>query len=168
MVVFLLCGLWHGARWTFVLWGIWHGVFLVLERAGGDRVLDRAWRPLRHAYALAAVLGGWVLFRCETVAHAGGFFLALAGSGAGPAGALRYPVRQYLDPLVLVTLGAALVGAMPIGRAVLARIDRLAGRRPGLGAPAFVGEALWIAAVLGGSCIALAAGTYNPFIYFRF
>ena len=168
VIVFLLCGLWHGARWTFVLWGVWHGVFLVLERAGGDRVLARVWRPLRHAYALGAILGGWVLFRAETLGHAGWFFLALAGRGAGPASSLRYPARQYLDPLVLATLGAAVVGAMPIGRAVLGRVDALAARRPRLGAPAFVGEALWVAAVLGGSCVALAAGTYNPFIYFRF
>jgi len=168
VAVFLLCGLWHGARWTFVLWGIWHGAFLVLERAGGDRLLARAGRPLRHAYALAAVLGGWVLFRSETVDQARWFFLALAGLGAGPVSALKYPVRQYLDPLVLATLAAAVLGAMPIGRAMLGATDRLGATRSGLRVPGFVGEALWIAAVLGGACVALAAGTYNPFIYFRF
>lgn len=31
-IVFLLCGLWHGAAWTFVLWGAWHGALLVAER----------------------------------------------------------------------------------------------------------------------------------------
>ena len=45
-IVFLLCGLWHGASWTFVLWGAWHGAFLVAERAGLDRVLGRI-GPLR-------------------------------------------------------------------------------------------------------------------------
>src|SRR4051812_24466011 len=25
VIVFLLCGLWHGASWPFVIWGIWHG-----------------------------------------------------------------------------------------------------------------------------------------------
>ena len=34
VMVFLLCGLWHGANWTFVLWGAWHGAFLVIERLG--------------------------------------------------------------------------------------------------------------------------------------
>src|SRR5215471_8104535 len=33
VIVFLLCGLWHGASWPFVLWGTWHGLFLVAERA---------------------------------------------------------------------------------------------------------------------------------------
>ncbi|MEO5558678.1 MAG: MBOAT family O-acyltransferase, partial [Dokdonella sp.] len=26
LIVFLLCGLWHGANWTFVVWGLWHGL----------------------------------------------------------------------------------------------------------------------------------------------
>ena len=30
-IVFLLCGLWHGAAWTFVIWGLWHGLFSLLE-----------------------------------------------------------------------------------------------------------------------------------------
>ena len=32
VTVFFLCGLWHGASWTFVIWGLWHGAFLVVER----------------------------------------------------------------------------------------------------------------------------------------
>lgn len=32
LVTFLLCGLWHGARWTFVLWGLIQGIYLVTEK----------------------------------------------------------------------------------------------------------------------------------------
>ncbi len=32
LIVFVLCGLWHGANWTFLVWGVWHGAFLILER----------------------------------------------------------------------------------------------------------------------------------------
>ena len=31
LIVFTLCGLWHGARWTYVLWGFYAGVCLCLE-----------------------------------------------------------------------------------------------------------------------------------------
>ena len=41
VMVFLLCGLWHGANWTFVLWGAWHGAFLVIERLGLGSALAR-------------------------------------------------------------------------------------------------------------------------------
>ena len=29
ILVFLVCGLWHGASWTFVAWGFIHGIFIV-------------------------------------------------------------------------------------------------------------------------------------------
>ena len=45
IMVFLLCGLWHGANWTFVLWGAWHGAFLVIERLGLGSVLARLAKP---------------------------------------------------------------------------------------------------------------------------
>ena len=72
VIVFLLCGLWHGAAWTFLAWGLWHGAFLVAERAGWGRVLAGAAWPVRHGYTLLAVMGGWVLFRSGSLAHAAG------------------------------------------------------------------------------------------------
>ena len=39
IVVFLLCGLWHGASWNFIVWGLWYGVFLILERLECGRPL---------------------------------------------------------------------------------------------------------------------------------
>lgn len=29
LVVFILCGFWHGANWTFILWGLFHGLFIL-------------------------------------------------------------------------------------------------------------------------------------------
>ncbi|QEL13183.1 MBOAT family O-acyltransferase [Limnoglobus roseus] len=37
LIVFVLCGLWHGANWTFLVWGAWHGGFLILERVLASR-----------------------------------------------------------------------------------------------------------------------------------
>ncbi|MHC4183502.1 MAG: MBOAT family O-acyltransferase [Planctomycetota bacterium] len=31
ITTFLVCGLWHGANWTFVIWGLLHGLMLSLE-----------------------------------------------------------------------------------------------------------------------------------------
>ncbi len=168
MVVFLLCGLWHGASWTFVTWGGWHGAFLIAERAGLGQALARTWRPLRHAYALAAIVGGWVLFRCDTLAHAGAYYAALMGIGTNDAtAALRYPLRMLLDNLTAATLVAACIGAMPVGRWLLAKLAG-AGTIRHASSALFGGEWLWLALVLAASCAYLASGTYNPFIYFRF
>ena len=35
MVTMVLCGLWHGAAWTFVVWGAWHGLLLIIYRLFG-------------------------------------------------------------------------------------------------------------------------------------
>ncbi len=166
VIVFLLCGLWHGASWTFVIWGIWHGVFLILEHAGLGGILERTWRPLRHAYTLVAVVAGWVLFRCDTLVHAGAFYLALVGGGAPTQ--LRYPLLMYLDPLVATTLAVAVIGSMPVGGVLGAAVDRRATIHHALGTAAFAIEWMWLAGALIASCAYMAAGTYNPFIYFRF
>ena len=166
IVVFLLCGLWHGANWTFIVWGVWHGVFLVLEHAGLGGALERAWRPLRHAYALIAVVGGWVLFRCDTLSHAGAYYSALVGNG--PATHSLHPLAMYLDPLVAATLTMAVIGSMPIGRALATAAQKVSLTQRGVAQAAAVGEYAWLALVLVASCAYLAAGTYNPFIYFRF
>jgi hypothetical protein len=74
---------------------------------------------------------------------------------------------MLLDNLTAATLVAASIGAMPIGRWLLAGIagtGAMRHRRSLL----LVGEWLWLALVLAASCAYLASGTYNPFIYFRF
>ncbi len=71
VVVFLLCGLWHGANWTFIVWGVYHGVFLVLER-----LLDRKTlyfflpQPLQIGATFVLITVGWVLFRSPDITHA--------------------------------------------------------------------------------------------------
>ena len=164
VIVFVLCGLWHGASWTFVLWGAWHGIFLVLERAFLERAMTRT-RVVAHVYTLAVVLGAWVLFRCNTVEQAADYYRALGGlSAADPA---LHPLGQYLNALVAVTLVVGAVFATPIGRSIGARVDDVVLRSRGAVA-AMSAEGAWLTAVFVASAATLAAGTYNPFIYFRF
>ena len=79
-IVFLLCGLWHGAAVTFVVWGAAHGSLLVLERAASGR-LARLHPVFRHAYVILAVMATWVLFRADLIGDAVHYFGALAGFG---------------------------------------------------------------------------------------
>jgi alginate O-acetyltransferase complex protein AlgI len=165
VIVFLLCGLWHGASWPFVLWGAWHGAFLVAERAGLDRLLRRI-GPLSHVYALLAAMGGWVLFRCETLAQAVSYYAALAGFAAGDA--LRRPLDEYLNLLVIATLLVGVVFATPLARRIGAWRDRVGARAGAAGTVVLAADIAWTGVVFVLSTAFLAAGTYNPFIYFRF
>ena len=48
ILVFLVCGLWHGANWTFVIWGAHHGAFSS-SSARGLRIFFRAHRSCSRA-----------------------------------------------------------------------------------------------------------------------
>jgi alginate O-acetyltransferase complex protein AlgI len=160
LMVFLLVGLWHGASWNFVVFGAIHGVCLAAERTPFGAALERRWLPVRHLYTLLVVLVSFVIFRAETLPEAFSILSAMAGATAGsPA----YPLALYVDPLVVMTLVVAIVGATTW---IVQIRDGLA---RGLGGPAFGAARLALLnLVLIASSSSLVAGTHNPFIYFRF
>src|SRR5262249_31216673 len=83
LIVFVLCGLWHGAAYTFLLWGLFHGALLVIERLAQNRF---GWKPTGlggWALTLLLVMIGWVLFRAPTAGAAVDFLKAMGGSGIG-------------------------------------------------------------------------------------
>jgi len=178
-VVFFLCGLWHGAAWSFVVWGLFHGAFLVVERIGLAPLVRRLWRPLRHAYLLLVVMVGWVLFRADTLAGALAYLRAMAGFGL--AEPTPYLVGWYLTPELWIALAAGVIGSMPIGpwfaalRASMAhRMSEAASDSGGESISRIAGPVLAfggvvsVAVVLFASIVQIAGRTYNPFIYFRF
>jgi alginate O-acetyltransferase complex protein AlgI len=72
-VVFLLCGLWHGAAYTFVIWGAYHGVLLAAERLAHNRFSFRPSGLGGGIYTMLAVMVGWVLFRSTSFDSAANF-----------------------------------------------------------------------------------------------
>jgi len=178
LLVFALCGLWHGANQTFLVWGLYHGAFLVLERLGLGAWLARRNAVLRHVYTLLAVMVGWVFFRAETLNHALDYLRALGGWTDGTqlvaAGERAFAARdvhllsQYADKLTWMALVAGALGSMPW----LPRLQRHVEARRAAGNSASLALEL---AGLAALCVvfvhvamALASGGYNPFIYFRF
>jgi len=165
VAVFLLCGLWHGAAWTFVAWGAWNGAFLVLERVGFGRVLARLWRPLRHLYTMLVWSFGFVIFRAESIGQAAEFFLAMVGAGTGDP-ALHH-LGLHLRANVVLALLAGVVGSTPVLPATGSWLAAHAreGAAPSLVRGAVVASVTVLLLLVG---MSLAAGTHNPFIYFRF
>jgi alginate O-acetyltransferase complex protein AlgI len=162
-LVFLLCGLWHGANWTFVIWGAHHGLFLVIERAGLRHVLDRAPVLVARIATLLAVTTGWVWFRARDFDHATAFFGSLVG---------RHGWNR-LDMVAHIVLGPATLAALAIGGILaLVEIDvrRLVNLLPrSIVTPVCAtADALVIFFFFGFSVLSVAAGAYSPFLYFRF
>lgn len=73
-----LCGLWHGAGWTFVAWGLMHGLGLVVcrfwERQGWPLSMPVAW-----GLTFLFVVVGWVIFRSPTFDVARSLLESMAG-----------------------------------------------------------------------------------------
>jgi alginate O-acetyltransferase complex protein AlgI len=165
LATMLLIGLWHGAAWTFVLWGLYHGAMLVFERTRAGAWLARLPRPAQHAYLLLAVMCGWVLFRLDTLDAVARYLSAMAGfTGGGGA-----PIARYAGGDVLLALGAGILLSSTLAPAAAARaregFERAAAKAP---TAVVVGDAAIQAALLVLSLAWLSAGTFTPFIYFRF
>lgn len=160
--VFLLCGLWHGAAWTFLIWGAHHGFFLVLERTRFGAWLKAAPRVLRHAYVFAVFLSGWVWFRALTLDDAYDLFAGLAGlNGFGP---IDTSLMTALQP---ITIGMLILG-WPLAMWGLPRPK--GGRIPPAVRRAIYGTVDSIVVlILFALCImTVGAANYSPFLYFRF
>lgn len=78
-----ICGLWHGAGWTYVAWGLWHGFGLIV---------CRGWQSLKRplpwiagwAITMLFVVVSWVLFRAADFGTAASILSSLfAGYGFG-------------------------------------------------------------------------------------
>ena len=147
LLTMALCGLWHGASWTFVLWGALHGCALVvcsLWRRYGPRM------PALVGWALtvAFVLVTGVIFRAGTLEAAWHIF---AGLDIAP----RLERGRHLGPLFIVPAVAFLLPASQ-------DIIELLTRRP----------RPWLAALLGVGLLVLLIelGEQNvyEFAYYKF
>lgn len=166
LTVFVLCGLWHGASWTFVAWGVYHGLFLVIERMGFSERLNKMPKPVGNLYTMLVVIFGWVLFRSETFSQAWTFVAAM--TGFGHAAQTAYSAGYYLQNNVIIALIFGTIFSMPINRIVSFRKTFIETAQPGGSLfQAFINFTA-LALLLFFSVMSLSNGSYNPFIYFRF
>ena len=171
IIVFFLCGLWHGANWTFVVWGLYHGAFLVLERTRFGALVERLPRVLRHGYALLAVIFGWVLFRADSLPQATAFFANMTALAA--RGADAQPLARYVSHEAIFALFAGALFSMPawawLRQGAVRTVAGLSGRaRVAVVSAGMILECVIVIGLLLLSSVWLAGSTYNPFIYFRF
>jgi alginate O-acetyltransferase complex protein AlgI len=166
IIVFFLCGLWHGAAWTFVIWGLWHGLFLVIERMGLGRLLARMPSPIAHGYALLVVVIGWVMFRSPDFAHALTYLKIMAG--LGHPGETTFGAAWFLTTDVVLAFIAAFIGSLPILPWLTSHLARWSDSAA-LPRLLLAGAEVVLPLGLLMLCtMVLALGTYNPFLYFRF
>lgn len=159
----LLCGLWHGAAWTFVLWGALHGVYLILHRmVKGEGGRGFSWllslplwaKDLAKIFLTFHVVAlTWILFRASNFEIVLQYFQGLFGFGL------------FTGLSIPVLFACSLLIALDAVRVHLASNTWLSDRQN------FSVVRYAVAGVMLVSVIAASIGhlgTVTPFIYFQF
>ncbi len=157
-IVFLVCGIWHGAGWNFIVWGIWHGFFIVCDKLFLNRVLSKTPAVFRILLTFTVVTVGWVFFRLDSIGDAL-FFIRKLFSFQG--GVLQLPPEFFL------TMSIALLFSFLTATRPGQWLERVcyAEQRPVWQH----GVTFACALLLLTACTAsLSASGFNPFIYFKF
>ncbi len=106
LIVFALCGLWHGARWTYVLWGLYAAFWLCMESLlDVNRRFGPVWdcplgRLARRCMMFLIFIPAALLFRAESVGQLSVIFGRLF-TGWGFSGAY---FQTVMDQLGVTTL----------------------------------------------------------------
>ncbi len=169
LTVFFLCGLWHGASWTFVVWGLFHGCFLIVERFSlVQKVLRVMPNPLQHLYVLVIVIIGWVFFRAETLEHAMGYLRAM----------ITISTPQLFNSQIFININnefyfvfiVAVLFSVPIYPWLQGMTFFKEGQKSnGCGTAFFtVVNLSFLSFIFFYSISSILRGSYNPFLYFRF
>ncbi|MFN2519045.1 MAG: MBOAT family protein [Jatrophihabitantaceae bacterium] len=162
LTVFVLTGFWHGANWTFLIWGLYHGTWLIIERVTDwdKRELGAVAVMARRVATFLIVLVGWVIFRSPDITYASHF---LAKMAVPDLGSLPDAVAVSMTHYRLTALSLGLLVLLVPSSWVFGRVLQRRDVRWPTGLRWVVSGAL-----APYSAIAIAAGTFSPFLYFQF
>ncbi|MBU6325049.1 MAG: MBOAT family protein [Bacteroidetes bacterium] len=166
LLVFILTGFWHGSSWNFLFWGLFHGVFLMLERGRFGRFLERIPSWLRHAYTLLIILLSWVPFRAPDLHAAFRYYGRLFDFTPFTAHKYNeYIQASLMNRELLLVLFLAVLGSAGFFAFAARKLELMKG----------IAANSWQLLALAGyllifwwSVALILAGSYSPFIYFRF
>ena len=151
IIVFVLCGFWHGASWNFLVWGIYHGSFLILERLVPVKV-----KVIGHVYTLLVVIIGWVFFNAPDLPYA----LEMIQSMFGMSAYDGVNVMTYFNNEVGVLFVLAILFSTPIYKRIYTKLSEK---------KAFQLSNSIVSVILLLITISyMSAETYSPFLYYRF
>ncbi len=161
MIVFILCGFWHGANWTFLAWGLFHGTFLLLERVMNIRDSGKtSFISVRRTVTILIVIIGWVLFRSDSISEAALYLSRMFTMQDYP---LTYELAFVLNYRnILFVLIASTAFFLPRDFSFTRFL--LTGKGPATAAANIATIMIFVPY----SILLIVSGSYNPFIYFRF
>ncbi len=75
LIVFLICGLWHGANWTYLMWGLYNVLLflplILLGKSKRYKGSPMVWKQLpQMLLTFVLVTIGWIIFRAPSLSEA--------------------------------------------------------------------------------------------------
>ena len=165
-IVFLICGLWHGASWNFIIWGLLHGSFLVLERGRWGNILNALPKVLQHCYVLIIILTTWVFFRAETLDLSLDYLSSMYSWPDTWSLHAKIAIKLDIEFYVTLLLGALL--STPLYRLFANKLNNKFIMESKINDVILLGKTMLLSIVFIMVSMEIANGSYNPFIYFRF
>jgi alginate O-acetyltransferase complex protein AlgI len=168
-IVFLCTGFWHGASWNFIVWGLFHGLFIILEKAGFDKILLRLWKPIRHIYVLFVVIIAWVFFRSPDIHFAFIYLKKLFGMAENAHQWTK--LLFYFNNEFIICFAFAIIGGAGIFQIVYSNtITKVVSKQSAVPLKVLY-DGISVVVLMGMfilSIVYFTIGSYSPFIYFRF
>ena len=152
LFVFLLSGIWHGANWTFIAWGLYFGMWLVVERIFEEKWLSKIPKLIRRVMTFLIVLFGWVLFSAESLSVAWMNFATMMKFNFSDISAVNFVTNKEW----VFFVAAILIAFFPEVQSIK-KLERFV-----------MVKGVFALLLLVYASLQLAAGGFNPFIYFRF
>ncbi len=163
-VVWLLTGLWHGASWNFVLWGLFFCLFLIIEKLGFLKVLNKIPALFSRAYLLIVVFFGWILFRFSDFSFIPVVVKGLFGLNGNDI--LDFETKILITGNIIF-IAVAILCVTPLAKNIA---EKLKSQKKGTAYSVIyniLGAVIPVILLIL-STINLVGDSYNPFLYFQF
>lgn len=155
-IVWAATGIWHGASWNYLLWGMFFFAVLVIEKIFVGKVLKKIPVFFQHLYTVVLLLLSWTIFAIEDMGRLGGYLKSMFGLS-------KTPVWDDFGTYNLKNYGIILLMCIICSTPILKSGFEKLPKKLQMVLTVF----LLVASLI--ICTAyLVAGTYNPFLYFRF
>lgn len=160
LIVFTVCGIWHGANWTFIIWGFAYGVLLILERGLRnihifDKIQNKTGKliiqglNILKTFVIVTLL--WCVFRATSFGNLHDVLSAWVHNGALAS-------QLHVSPTAWIALAAFVCLDLILKQQ---RFDRWCSQRN-----IYVRWSIY--AVMIFAIIVLSSVQHYPFIYFQF
>lgn len=149
-IVFLITGIWHGARWNYIVWGVIHGIFIILERYLNQNKLwyNKIHIIYKKIFTFLVVSFSWVIFMLPNWLTVKTYFISIFKFSEKT---VNFTYSYYFDNRIIILMIIGILGAIFNVEIKNEKVKT------------FVYPILFILAI-----IFMVNSTYSPFLYFQF